>query len=62
MLKKLPFSNWSANELLMISFRAGQSCRVQRVNDVQKVCKEACCCRGVTYNNEGGAGKCGVKC
>jgi len=54
--------NWSANELLMISFRAGQRCRVQRVNDVQKVCKEACCCRGIIHNNEKGAGKCGVKC
>ena len=54
--------NWSANELLMISFRAGQRCRVQRVNDVQKVCKEACCCRVVTQNNEKGAGKCVVKC
>ena len=54
--------NWSANELLMISFRADQSCRVQRVNDDKKVSKEACCCRVVTQNNEKRAGKCGVKC
>ena len=34
----------------------------KRVNDVQKVCKEACCCRGITQNNEKRAGKCAVKC
>ena len=50
-----------ANELLMISFRADQSGRVQRVNDNKQVCKEACCCRGVIYNNERGAGGCGVE-
>ena len=35
---------------------------VQKVNDVQKVCKEACCCRVVTQNNETREGKCAVKC
>ena len=47
--------------VLMISFRADQSGRVQRVNDNKKVCKWACCCRGVIYNNERGAGGCGVE-
>jgi len=45
----------------MISFRADQSGRVQRVNDNKQVCKKACCCRGVIYNNERGAGGCGVE-
>ena len=40
---------------------AGQRCQVQRVNDNKKVCKWACCCRGVIHNNERGAGKCGVE-
>ena len=34
----------------------------KRVNDVQKVCKVACCCHMATQNNERGAGKCAVKC
>ena len=46
----------------MISFRADQRCRVQRVNNNKKVCKEACCGRETIRNNLGGAGKCGVKC
>ena len=25
------------------------------------MCKKACCCRGVIYNNERGAGGCGVE-
>ena len=41
---------------------AGQRSQVQRVNDNKKVCKWACCCRGVIHNNMRGAGKCGVKC
>ena len=59
--KKDATLNWSANELLLMSFRAGESCRVQRVNDNKKVCKWACCCRGFIHNNERGAGKCGVE-
>ena len=50
------------NEINMISFRADQRCRVQRVNNNKKVCKEACCGRETIRNNLGGAGKCGVKC
>ena len=54
--------NWSANELLLISFRADRGVEFKRLNDVQKGCKEACCCRGITQNNEKRAGKCAVKC
>ena len=50
------------NEINMISFRADQRCRVQRVNNNKKVCKEACCGRGIIHNNEKRAGKCRVKC
>ena len=55
---------FGAHELIRVVmlFRAGQRCRVQRVNDVQKVCKIACCCHMATQNNERGAGKCAVKC
>jgi hypothetical protein len=45
----------------MIWFRADQNGRVERVNDNKQVCKKACCCRGVIYNNERGAGGCGVE-
>ena len=45
-----------------MSSGACQRSQVQRVNDNKKVCKWACCCRGVIHNNERGAGKCGVKC
>ena len=45
----------------MISFRADQNGRVERVNDNKKVCKKACCCRETMGNNERGAGKGGVK-
>ena len=53
--------NWRAKRMIFISFRAGQSCRVQRVNGNKKACMEACCCRETTRNNMRGAGKCGVK-
>ena len=42
----------------MISFRADQRCRVQRVNEDKKVCMEACCCRGHLKQREG----CGKVC
>ena len=51
--------NWSAYEL--ISFRADQNGRVERVNDNKKVYKDACSYRGTTKNNERGRGRCGVK-
>ena len=35
--------------------------QVERVNDNKKVCKWACCCRGVIHNDERGAGKYGVE-
>ena len=45
----------------MISFRADQSGRVERVNDNKEVSKDACCYRGTNEHNESGAGKGGVK-
>ena len=59
-LKEMKWRN-EKKEMRNVSSGACQRSQVQRVNDNKKVCKWACCCRGVIHNNERGAGGCGVE-